>query len=337
MKTFFKKSSVLICLLGSMALTSCSSELDNNGGNNSDDTSTYKPTLITPTGAPTLPAYKAMISENIDVISPAENTAIPAYLSSGNADFVIFDAGNAQKILNKAGSEAKFEFVKMLTGGNFHLLGFNKTSEDVPSDDDVIYGFMETSTPGILFRNIYGSDLKFDLGFDSIASLQTSLLTMKDYKINGATIDWAVVAEPANTALQAKLKANGNTNILDINLNSAFKEKNSQKWNKDYIVQAGLFVNKEFKQKYSAIYDSTIKLINNGIDTLFTDLDSAYNEMTSGEYQDATAFQKKFGFAPTVIKNVQGTNSEKNGFGVVPNNVTFTVDDINLFNSLTSE
>ena len=128
MKTFFKKSSVLICLLGSMALTSCSSELDNNGGNNSDDTSTYKPTLITPTGAPTLPAYKAMISENIDVISPAENTAIPAYLSSGNADFVIFDAGNAQKILNKAGSEAKFEFVKMLTGGNFHLLGFNKTS-----------------------------------------------------------------------------------------------------------------------------------------------------------------------------------------------------------------
>ena len=59
--------------------------------------------------------------------------------------------------------------------------------------------------------------------------------------------------------------------------------------------------------------------------------------MTSGEYQDATAFQKKFGFAPTVIKNVQGTNSEKNGFGVVPNNVTFTVDDINLFNSLTAE
>ncbi len=337
MKTFFKKGSVLICLLGSMALTSCSSELDNNGGNNSDDTSTYKPTLITPTGAPTLPAYKAMISENIDVISPAENTAIPAYLSSGNADFVIFDAGNAQKILNKAGSEAKFEFVKMLTGGNFHLLGFNKTSEDVPSDDDVIYGFMETSTPGILFRNIYGSDIKFDLGFDSIASLQTSLLTMKDYKINGATIDWAVVAEPANTALQAKLKANGNTNILDINLNSAFKAKNSQNRNKDYIVQAGLFVNKEFKKKYSTIYDSTIKLINDGIDTLFTDLDSAYNEMTSGEYKDTTAFQKKFGFAPTVIKNVQGTNSEKNGFGVVPNNVTFTVDDINIFNSLTAE
>ena len=329
MKKILKRSSALIFLLGAVALSGCGEPTEQ-----SDD---YIPTLITPTGAPTLPAYKAMISEDVKVISPTDNTSIPGYLSSGDADFVIFDAGNAQKVLNKAGENAKFEFVKMLTGGNFHLLGFNKTENDVPSQDDMIFGFMEKSTPGILFRNIYGSDIKFDQAFGAIGDLQASLFNMKDYQINGTTIDWAIVAEPANTALQAKLKANGNTNILDINLNSAFKEKNSDKWSKDYIVQAGLFVNKEFKKKYSTIYDSTIKLINDGINTLFTDLDSAYNEMTSGEYKDATAFQKKFGFAPTVIKNVQGTNSEKNGFGVVPNNVTFTVDDINLFNSLTAE
>ena len=329
MKKILKRSSALIFLLGAVALSGCGEPAEQ-----SDD---YIPTLITPTGAPTLPAYKAMISEDVKVISPTDNTSIPGYLSKGDADFVIFDAGNAQKVLNKAGENAKFEFVKMLTGGNFHLLGFNKTETDVPSQDDMIFGFMEKSTPGILFRNIYGSDLKFDQAFGAIGDLQTSLLTMKDYQINGTTIDWAIVAEPANTALQAKLKANGNTNILDINLNSAFKAKNSDNWRKDYIVQAGLFVNKEFKAKHSEAYETTIALINDGIERLFTDLDGAYTEMTSGDYADATVFQNKFGFNPSVIKNVQGTNSTKNGFGVVPNDVTFTVREINLFNSLTAE
>ena len=329
MKKILKRSSALIFLLGAVALSGCGEPAEQ-----SDD---YIPTLITPTGAPTLPAYKAMISEDVKVISPTDNTSIPGYLSSGDADFVIFDAGNAQKVLNKAGENAKFEFVKMLTGGNFHLLGFNKTENDVPSQDDMIFGFMEQSTPGILFRNIYGSDFKFDQAFGAIGDLQTSLLTMKDYQINGTTIDWAIVAEPANTALQAKLKANGNTNILDINLNSAFKAKNSDKWSKDYIVQAGLFVNKEFKAKHAEAYETTIALINDGIERLFTDLDGAYSEMTAGDYADATVFQNKFGFNPSVIKNVQGTNSTKNGFGVVPNDVTFTVEEINLFNSLTAE
>lgn len=329
MKKILKRSSALIFLLGAVALSGCGEPAEQN-----DD---YIPTLITPTGAPTLPAYKAMISEDVKVISPTDNTSIPGYLSSGDADFVIFDAGNAQKVLNKAGENAKFEFVKMLTGGNFHLLGFNKTENDVPSQDDMIFGFMEKSTPGILFRNIYGSDLKFRQNFDAIGDLQTSLLTMKDYQINGTTIDWAIVAEPANTALQAKLKANGNTNILDINLNSAFKAKNSDKWSKNYIVQAGLFVNKEFKANHAEAYETTMALINDGIERLFTDLDGAYNEMTSGDYADATVFQNKFGFNPSVIKNVQGTNSTKNGFGVVPNDVTFTVEEINLFNSLTAE
>ena len=147
MKKILKRSSALIFLLGAVALSGCGEPAEQ-----SDD---YIPTLITPTGAPTLPAYKAMISEDVKVISPTDNTSIPSYLSKGDADFVIFDAGNAQKVLNKAGDNAKFEFVKMLTGGNFHLLGFNKTENDVPSQDDMIFGFMEQSTPGILFRNIY--------------------------------------------------------------------------------------------------------------------------------------------------------------------------------------
>ena len=78
-------------------------------------------------------------------------------------------------------------------------------------------------------------------------------------------------------------------------------------------------------------------LLNDGVNALFTNLDGAYSEMTSGEYSDVSKFTAKFGFSSAVIKNVQGENSAKNGFGVVPTNVKFTVEDINTFNQLTAE
>lgn len=360
MNTTLKKSFLLFSFAITLGLVSCQTNghndesnqndennqdsdqngnLDNDSNTNDDDntTDTYVPTLITPTGAPTLPAYKVMLSENIEVESPTDNTAIPAHFSAGDADFIIFDSTNAQNLLNKQGTNAKFEFVKMLTGGNFHLLGFNKDENDIPTNDDFIMGFMSNSTPGILFRNIYGNDMKFDYAADSIGNLQSSLVTMNsEYKIGDDVVDWAVVAEPANTGIKSKLAANGVTNIIDINLNTAFKEKNSDKWTKDFICQAGLFVNKDFKANHKEVYESTLNLINSGIDTLFNDLDNAYNEMTSGEYSDAQKFTAKFGFSSSLIKGVQGDNSTKNGFGVVPNDVVFTVDEINLFNELTA-
>ena len=225
-----KKNKKILFLFGIFAgvvLTSCEPISTNDE---------YIPSLITPTGAPTLPAYKLMISDKIDVTSPTDNTAIPAHLTKGDVDFVIFDATNAQKVLAKQGENAKYEFVQMLTGGNFHLLGFNKTENDVPNNDDIIFG------------NIYGSDLTFDISFNSIADLTPYLIQMNtNYEISGEVVDWAVVAEPANTQIQSKLKEKGITNFIDINLNAAFKEKHADKWNKDYICQAGLFVKKEFK------------------------------------------------------------------------------------------
>ena len=61
MKKILKRSSALIFLLGAVALSGC--------GESAEQSDDYIPTLITPTGAPTLPAYKAMISEDVKVIS----------------------------------------------------------------------------------------------------------------------------------------------------------------------------------------------------------------------------------------------------------------------------
>ena len=99
----------LVCSLAFTTLaTSCGNDTVEPKPDDENKNDPYIPSLITPTGAPTLPAYKVMLSDKVNVTSPTDNTAIPGYLSSGNADFIIFDSTNAQKILNKAGENAKF-------------------------------------------------------------------------------------------------------------------------------------------------------------------------------------------------------------------------------------
>ena len=286
--------------------------------------------VIMPSGAPTLAMHSIINDKNFDVDIRSDATSIPAEFNLGNANFLVFDSINGTNILNKQGENAKYEYVKMLTGGNFHLLAFNKTTIE-PKEDDVIYGFMGNSTPGKLFRSIYG-DVNFDQNFDGIAGLRDNLLLMdENYSINGLKIDYAVVAEPACSAIINKLGAK-KLNIVDINLQKEFNEKKSE-WSLDYICQAGLFVNREFKNNNKDKFASLISSLNTGIDKLFFSLDdvlSNFNEI----YEDDTVFISKYGFSKNVIKGVQGDNSSKNGFGIVPNNVNITVSDINNFSSL---
>ena len=140
---------------------------------------TIKTSLIIPSGAPTLAAYKILTNFDVfdaEVITDA--TTIPAEFSLGNANFIVFDSINGSNILSKQGENAKYEYVKMLTGGNFHLLAFNKETIDI-KDEDVVYGFMSNSTPGKLFRAIYG-EIGFDQNFDGVSGVRDSLLQMNE-------------------------------------------------------------------------------------------------------------------------------------------------------------
>lgn len=285
--------------------------------------------ILLPSGAPTLPSYSFIENNLADVVS--DPTIIPAEFSKGEYPFIVFDSTKAQKILDNQGENAKYEFVKMLTGGNFYLVGFNKSNEDVQKDD-IVYGFMETSTPGMLFKSIYDAKSKFDYNANSIADLATMLTTIdSNYKISGEVVDWAVVAEPALSKL-ANAFDKKKLNYTIINLQEKFYKKYETKWNKHYICQAGLFVNKEFKEKHNSSYKNVMNTYKTSIDNLFNNFESTLKHF-SDKYT-SQSFTNTFGFSLELLSKVQGENSKKNGFGVVPNGVSFSVEDINNFNSL---
>ena len=73
--------------------------------------------------------------------------------------------------------------------------------------------------------------------------------------------------------------------------------------------------------------------INSGISSLFTSLDTVIATFEE-KFEDDASFTAKFGFAKTLVKGVQGENSSKNGFGIVPNEVEIRVEDITTFSSL---
>lgn len=293
----------------------------------------YDKCLLMPSGAPTLGTYKLIEEEKVDVLTDATN--IPAQLSKGDYPFIIFDSAKALANLEKQGENAKYSFVKMITGGNFHLFAFNKDESDRDSltitQDDFVYGFQQNNTPDLLFKTIYKDAVECDVYLDSISSLKDKLLTMTaDYKIDGTIVDYAVVAEPAATAIKTNLEKK-NIKILDINLQTEIKKVTS--WSKDYIPQAGLFVRNDIA-KDSEVYKHVLDTINSSIDLAVSNPEAIKNELLETYNNDDTVISANFGFSSSVLEGVQGSDGSKNGFGIVPNDVTFTTEEITSFNSL---
>lgn len=321
MKFNLLKLSSFLCI--ALLASSCSKET-------TDDYDKY---LLMPSGAPTLGTYKLIEEGKVDVLADSSN--IPAQLSKGDYPFIIFDSAKALANLEKQGDEAKYSFVKMITGGNFHLFAFNKDESDADSltisQDDVVYGFQENNTPDLLFKTVYKDAGGCDVYLDSISSLKDKLLTMTaDYKIDGTQVDYAVVAEPAATAIKSNLTKKG-IKILDINLQTKIKEVTT--WSKDYIPQAGLFVRNDISSN-SEVYKHVLESINASISQALSNPGAVKTELLETYNNDDTVISANFGFSSSVLEGVQGNDGSKNGFGIVPNDVTFTTEEITSFNSL---
>lgn len=327
----FKKSLSLLVALCSMSLLAACNQT-----NIPEEPTLEDSTFVMPKNAPTLPMYKFVLNETG---TPTVATDIPTFLSNGVYDYVVFDSGKAQSILDRQGENAKYVFVKMLTGGNFHLLGFNKNEGDRPVESENVYGFSESTTPGQLYRKIYGADQKFDVSFDEVALLKDKLLTMTaDYKIDGTVLDWAVVAEPVCTAVKNALKNKHGEEfkIYDIEMSPLLKTVTE--WDKDYICQAGLFAKKELALAQTGSVENLrflrdMELVKESVNMTITAPAQVKAEIYA-KYETSEVATNHFGFNPDVIPGVQGADGKKNGFGIVPNDVEFTADDIRLFNSL---
>lgn len=324
------KSFILLFAINSFLLTSCYASTSN-----LNEKLNYS--LLVPNGAPSLPLYYEILKED-NVNTTSNPSGIPSELNKGEIDFIVFDSTKATPLLKKSDNPL-YEFSMMLTGGSFHLLGFNKTSDSTPTNNDVVYSFQESGTADLLFKYIYLNDsLSFDITYmNSISDLQYALLNMdENYSIDGNILDWAVVSEPQLTNLMNKWAENGinTSNIIDYNLSTQFKIKNNT-WDFNYIPQAALYVKKEFKENNSELYDKIITRIDSSVTTAIENpelIASSMNEFYEEEEQVSI-----FGYSSTTLLNVQ--QNKKNGFGIVPTDINKKMNDsvitnfINILNS----
>ncbi len=325
-----KRSFLILSALLISTLTSCHAST-----NIYNEKLNYK--LLMPVGAPALPLYMEILMED-NVETTSTPATITAEFSNENYDFLVFDSTQVVNIL-KQQENPLYEFKLMLTGGNFHLLGFNKESDSLPNEGENIYSFQKAGTANKMFVNIYGDIIPEENYFDAVGNLQTELLKLdSNFSIDGENIDWAVISEPQLTNLMTKWSQNGidTSKILDINLQKAFKEANSDKYTYDYVPQAALFVRKEYEEENEEVVKKVIERIDNAVNDVINDPENVA-ETIDEKFTDQNEQTSKFGFNSTLIKNVQ--KDGKNGFGIVPTSINEEMDEtiINQFLSIVNQ
>ncbi len=270
--------------------------------------------LLTPVGAPTLGIYETILSSNST--STSTPTSIPVELQNNNTEYnmIVFESSNALKLINAGKSD--FKFLGLLTKGNFHFVGYNKSENDVPSKDDYIVSFQKGSVTDLALKYVLPSiynenndNIHYLNGVSQVATVLKSGLH------EGNKVDWALIAEPS---LHMIKQANNNDDNLEndiyeyLDVNEALKTKTNGQY--DYVPQAGLFVKNSFYNENKDIVEEYLK------ESVSVNLDNALNHpekiVSYLEENSVTGedFSTKFGFSKDLIVPLQGNS--KNRFGI---------------------
>lgn len=283
------------------------------------NTDIYGYSLLMPVGAPTLSLYHEICVED-GLVTTNNPTLIPSEFTKNNYDFLVFDSTQVtQKFEGK--DTFNYEYEMMLTGGSFHLISFGKTQNDYQNIDekDYIISFgAESAAINKLYSSVY--DVKIDEYVNSV-SILLQMLTKLDnnFSVEGKTIDYALLSEPQVTVLKKIWQKNNLNfdNIFDINLQKEFKT-NHKEWGFDYIPQAALYVNKEFKSKNNELYLKIIDRITSQIDNTIYNPD-VVNTKINETFKTSDEQKEVFGFTTEQVLEVQG--NKNNGFGIVPTDI----------------
>lgn len=280
--------------------------------------------LLMPSGAPTLALYEEVALNN-EVIVTTNTNEVKDNFVANNYKYLIFDCINGITFQNQ--NKSNYEFVSLLTGGNFHLIGINKTLDDVPTNDDYIVGFgNESLIPNKVYTKLY-QDAPMDNLFASVTDLSSYLKSIDaEGKVNNQQIDWIFIAQPSLFSLRSSNSHFDNLvkNGVDINIKDKFKEL----YNVDYIPQAGLFVNKTYKENHQ----DEVVAFKNKVDQMLADAlnnPTKVKETMHSYSEDLQTQAARYGFNENIMFNLQ--NNGTNQFGIVDPVVNFTIDDINSF------
>lgn len=318
-----KKTKSILALMLISFLTSCSARID-------PFSKTYGYSLIMPKGVATFPLYMEILLED-NIKTTSINNLIKNSFSTNKYDFIIYDSLEASAILKEQVNENNklYNFKLMLTGGNYHLIGFNKTIDDIPSNSDYIYGLSKNNISTTLFSYLYGNNL-IDKNYSTIDLLKEELSNLdENFTVNGKKISWCIITSPELNELKS-IWNNKNidlTNILDISLEEKFSEVNED-YSYNYIPQLALYVNNEFENKNSELVNNIVDRINIEINNVINYPEYVFKTISS-KYESYYDQEEIFGYSGEILK-------KDNDLGIIPTNLNTEINEsvINQFISI---
>jgi len=292
----------LLMVIG--VLTSC-----NNG-----QIENYKK-IMCPTGAPSICFY-----EKIDQgLETGKATLVKSQLLTNNYGSVVFDFYNGLKLLkNKENYDFSkdFKLARILTGGNFYLVGINKDVE--PDTTSKIVSFSKNSLPDLVYKKIYGESIYSNT--EHVADNEAASAILASGLYNAESVDYVVIAEPALTKVMENKDAPtyGKLHVI-----SSLKNKWKDLTNQTCIPQAGLFVRQDYYDSYKNYFNTYFDEIDNSINNVI--LNPNIVKETIDKKIDGSFKQKSlFGFDTDTYYSVM--KEDKNGFAIVDKTESKNID-----------
>jgi len=283
--------------------------------------------LISPSGAPTLAIYDT-ISSKKGAETTTQVTQIPLALKGGTYNYVVFDSISALKLINA--KSADYTYQMMLTGGNFHLAGFNTNQQ--PKIGDKIVTFGQNLVPDLALKTAY-PELFVESNLANIQyvnSVTDAVPILKTGLYQGSKINYCFIAQPALfSVMSGNNKDEDKTNdVYDIqNLNDKINQITNGKFN--FIPQAAIFVKNDYLSSKPTYAENFLKDIKNQMrNARGADLNTvvASMEKVSTIQNEQAAI---YGFNENVVKALQGNNA--NQFGIMDPDEPVSLDQINDF------
>lgn len=285
--------------------------------------------LLSPAGAPTLALYSVFKDKSAETTT--QITSIPAQLQNKDSEYkyIVFDSVNGIN-LQKAG-KSHYTYIKMLTSGNFHLVGIGTADSEIKAGEKVLsYG--KGLLPDKVLNFLLPEGVEIEYAGNAVSDVASALIAGKtEYK-------YAFLAQPAVATVMGKVNTSDvlpEKKIYDFgNITPLIKEKTNNEF--DYVPQGALFVKNDYYKSNENEVKSFLNLVNSNMKTAKEDVKSmvtTINEIESDITKQATIY----GTNVNIIEKLQADG--KNQFGIADEEADekYTIERIDQFQKLIQE
>lgn len=267
--------------------------------------------VITPSGAPALAFYDQGLDTNLTIDSTPTNVA--AQLQKNEYDVVVFDSINGLKSLKK-NNNTTYVLSRILTGGNFFLVGINKDVDSetgkipMPKEGDKIISFGEKLIPDLVYNKLAKDYWHIDNKPTYLNSVTDTRAVLTTGKYGSDTIDYVFTAEPVLTTIMNKKDAEtyGKLQVVS-NIKEDWKALTGQ----EALAQAGMFVKREILETKKDELKDFVEKLNNRLDNIVYHPDVVKAELDI--FGTTSEQASRFGFNSDVIYTIQKDNQNRIG------------------------